>query len=352
MQCPVIRNMLLCSLAVALSACSSSGPVVTRSFVADGEYDSEFPTTPTSSYLERMGESIQRLNAVAYYKTYFFGPQERFRLTDVGEAVLSAHEATSVYANSTTSGTATVIVSGSRRIAFLTCAHIVAFPDTLTAYFPGADRKPSPYVATVSILKRTALYVATLPEGGTVEVLALDRANDLAIVGHRYESSQLLMPPVLPYALGKSDELRWGTFLYLYGYPAGIKVVTRGIVSSPNKDKKHSFVVDAVFGRGFSGGICLALRDGVPNFEVVGLIKMVPAHSSYVLTPGREHESDEIDLDLPYTGQIFIERRTEIEYGITQAISAETVREFLDSHMLDLSQLGYPLERSFLGTDR
>ncbi len=352
MLCPVIRSLLLCSLVVALSACSSAERSAPRSSIADGMYDSEFPSTPSSSYLERIGESVQRLNSIAYYKTYFFGPQEHFRLAEVNAAVLNAHEQNSVYANSSTSGTATIIASGSQKIAFLTCAHIVAFPDTLIAYFPGPDRKPSPYVATFSILKRTALYVATLPEGGTVEVLALDRANDLAVVGHAYETSQPIMPPVLGYPLGNSEELHWGTFLYLFGYPAGTKVVTKGIVSSPDKDRRHSFIVDAVFGRGFSGGICLAIRDGIPNFEVVGLIKMVPAHTSYVLTPGRDRETDEIDLDLPYTGQVFIERRTEIEYGISQAISAETVREFLESHMIDLAQLGYSIDRTFLGNDR
>ncbi len=352
MPCPAIRTLLVSCVVIVFSSCSSVEHSASRSPIADGEYDSEFPSTPSSSYLERIGESVQRLNSIAYYKTYFFGPQEHFRLEDVNNAVLNAHEQTSVYSNSSTSGTATIIYSGSRKIAFLTCAHIVAFPDTLVAYFPGPDRKPSPYVATFSLLKRTALYVATLPEGGTVDVLALDRVNDLAVVGHSYETSQPLLPPVLAYPLGSSEELHWGTFLYLFGYPAGTKVVTKGIVSSPDKDRRHSFIVDAVFGRGFSGGICLAIRDGIPNFEVVGLIKMVPAHTSYVLTPGRDHEADEIDLDLPYTGQMFIERRTQIEYGISQAISSETVREFLESHLLDLSQLGYSIDRVFLGKDR
>ncbi len=352
MPYPVLRTLLLCCLAFAVWSCSTVQPSVSRAPVVDGKYDSEFPSSPTSSYLERIAESVQRLNSIAYYKTYFFSPQEKFRATDINDGVLNAHEHNSVYANSSTSGTATIISSSSRKIAFLTCAHIVAFPETLITFFPGPDRNPSPFVATLSVLKRTALYVATLPEGGTVDVLALDRVNDLAVVGHTYESSQPLLPPVLSYPLGSSEELQWGTFLYLFGYPAGTKVITRGIVSSPNKDKRHSYVVDAVFGRGFSGGICLALRDGVPNFELVGMIKMVPAHTSYVLTPGRDRQADELDLDLPYTGQIFIERRTEIEYGITQAISAETIRDFLDSHLLDLSQLGYSIDRKFLGTDR
>ncbi len=344
---PVIRFAFLSCIAAFFASCSTTVPVSSRTPFADGRYDSEFPSTPVSSYIDRIGESVQRINAIAYYKTYFFSPQERFRSADINDAIIKAHDHDAVYSNTSTSGTATVIMSGARRIALLTCAHVVSFPETLLTYFPGPDRKPSEYVASVSVLKRTALYVATLPEGGTIEVLAIDPSVDLAVVGHAFDVSQQLLPPVFGYPLGNSEELDWGTFVYLFGFPSGNKVLTKGIVSSPNKDRRHSFIVDAVFGRGFSGGICLALRDGVPNFELVGLVKMVPAHTSYVLTPGRQNEPDEIDLDFPYTGQIYVERRTEIEYGVIQAISAETVREFLESHQLDLSQMGYAIDRSF-----
>jgi hypothetical protein len=346
---PVIRVTLVLFLALPLASCSSVPPVSGRGQVLDGRYDSEFPSSPVSSYLDRIAESVQRLNAVAYYKTYFFTEQERFRAKEIGEAVISAHEHDAVYSNSSTSGTALVLTSTNHRIALLTCAHVVSFPETLWTYFPGPDRRPSDFVASLSILKRTALYIATLPDGGAVDVLILDRARDLAVVGHTYESSQPRLPSVFPYPLGSSEELDWGTFLYLFGFPSGNKVVTRGIVSSPNKDRTHAFLVDAVFGRGFSGGICLALRDGPPHFEMVGMIKMVPARTSYVLTPGHQNEVDELDLDFPYTGKIFVERRTEIDYGITQAISAETVRDFLESHQVDLSQMGYTFDRMFLG---
>jgi hypothetical protein len=348
-MCPVIRVTPVLLVALFLLSCSSMPPASGRAPIIDGQYDSEFPSTPVSSYLERIGEAVQRINAIAYYRTYFFTPQERFRDADINGAVIQAHDRDAVYSNSSTSGTGVVLVSTSHKIALLTCSHIVSFPETLLTFFPGPDRRPSEFVASVSILKRTALYVATLPEGGTIEVLVMDRGMDLAVVGHSYESSQPHLPPVFAYPLGSSEQLQWGTFVYLFGFPAGNKVVTRGIVSSPNKDRRHAFIVDAVFGRGFSGGICLALRDGVPNFELVGLIKMVPARTSYVLTPGHQKEADEIDLDFPYTGPIYVERRTEIEYGVTQAISAESLKDFLESHEVDLSQMGYSFDRRFLG---
>ena len=72
----------------------------------------------------------------------------------------------------------------------------------------------------------------------------------------------------------------------------------------------------------------LALRDGVPNFELVGVVRQVSAHSSFVLVPGRE-EGYEYDPGVPYTGTVFPERLTEIDHGMTQVTSAEMIGEFL-----------------------
>ena len=65
----------------------------------------------------------------------------------------------------------------------------------------------------------------------------------------------------------------------------GHKMITRGIVSNTRDDKSDSFLIDALFNRGFSGGIILAIRDGVPNFELVGMAKSVSAKNEYLLTP-------------------------------------------------------------------
>jgi hypothetical protein len=70
-------------------------------------------------------------------------------------------------------------------------------------------------------------------------------------------------------------------------------------------------------------------------------VKLVAAHTSYVVTPGREYGSVEFDSSVPYTGNVYVERKTEIEYGITQAISVERIREFLEENSTLLSTMGY-----------
>ena len=148
---------------------------------------------------------------------------------------------------------------------------------------------------------------------------------------------------VFRYPFGAARELEWGSFVYLFGYPSGYKMVTKGIVSSPRKDRFDTFLIDAVFSRGFSGGIALAIRDGVPNFELVGMVKLVSARTSYVLVPEKDDGVVEYDPTVPYDGQIFVERKTEIEYGVTQAISVEMIRDFLESHRASLKAQGYDL---------
>jgi hypothetical protein len=99
--------------------------------------------------------------------------------------------------------------------------------------------------------------------------------------------------------------------------------------------------VDAVFTPGFSGGIALAIRDGVPNFELVGIVKLVSGRSSFVLVPPVEDGMPDYDPLVPYTGDLYVLKRTEIEYGIVQAVPVETILEFIDAHRRDLASRGY-----------
>jgi hypothetical protein len=340
----VVTCFCIAVFSAGLLSCSSTAPRGAGAVLTDGKYDTEFPTQPAAKYLTRIVESVLRLNSVVYYRTYFFGDQERVTRKSLTEEILRAHEYNAVYSSSSTSGTSTVIESNGRQIALLTCAHLVAYPDTVFSFLAGPEKRPSEFISSVSVQQRMELYVATLPEGGVLTLLAIDKEKDLAVVGRQFESFQALLPPPIGFPFGKSAELDWGTFVYLVGYPSGNKILTRALVSSPNKDHQQSFLVDAVFGRGFSGGICLALRDGIPNFEIVGMIKSVPAHVSYVLTPGRENAVEELDFSRPFRGNAYIDKQVDIEYGTSQALSAEVIVEFLADHKSELLDSGFRIE--------
>lgn len=335
------RILLIAILPLLLLACGPSAYKTVYPTLSDGAYDSEFPYKSSSRQLEQIMESVKRISCIAYYKMYTFAAEDRVKLRDVTDELLERHEKTSVFTNNSTSGTGTVICSSGRRLAMLTCAHVVGFPDTVVTYHIDADRRLTDNVASIAFKKRQSNYVAMLPEGGEMSIVAMDRDADLAVLGTELNVLPSLPIPAFSYPLGSAKELDWGAFVYLFGYPSGYKMVTKGIVSSPNKDKYGSFLLDAVFTRGFSGGICLAIRDGIPNFELVGMVKLVSAHTSYVLTPGKDFGSVEFDSSVPYTGNVYVERKTDIEYGISQAIPVERIREFLEQNSVQLSNRGY-----------
>jgi len=336
-----LRRILVLFPAFLTLSCSSTVFKDVYPTLLDGQYDSEFPYRSSSKQLEQIAETVKMLTTIAYYKTFSFAEEERVRATDITPEFIKKHDGSAVYVNKSLSGTATIIWAGGRRVALLTCAHIVAFPDTALSYHIGPDRHPTPFIKTLSVKERQMNFVGILPEGGELEILAMDPGIDVAVLGKQFESVPAVPLPVFSYPVGRASELEWGSFVYLFGYPSGYRIVTKGIVSNPNRDKRGSFLVDAVFGGGFSGGIAIAIRDGVPNFELVGIVKMVSARSSYILTPRRDDGAVEFDPTVPYSGEIFVERHTDIEYGVTQAVPVEAILDFLSANSAAFEARGY-----------
>ena len=101
------------------------------------------------------------------------------------------------------------------------------------------------------------------------------------------------------------------------------------------------FLIDAVFNRGYSGGIVLAIRDGVPNFELVGLVRSVPAEYEYIVRPlTMEHDMDYNPL-IPYNGETYVDKIQTLRMGITKVIGIEIVKEFIDKNKEFLLSEGY-----------
>lgn len=107
-------------------------------------------------------------------------------------------------------------------------------------------------------------------------------------------------------------------------------MISKGIVSSPNLDGSGTFLIDAVFNRGFSGGIVLAIRDGVPNFELVGLVRSIPADSEFVLRPAQQSGNKSFNPALPYKGEVFVDQQKTMKYGVTRVIPIEIIAEFIE----------------------
>ncbi len=325
-----------------LDSCSTSYEKIYPT-LNDGKYDSEFPYKSSSSELERISESVQRINCTAFYKVYHFKEENEISYDQLNENVLKEKAETEAFGNNSLSGTAFTVSSENGAIALITCAHIVSFPDTMIAYRANPDGSASPYIESISIKDKQNIYVAGFPEGSEVELLAKDDQDDIAILGRKYSAQTGFRIPVFPYPLGKSKELEWGTFVYLFGYPINYQMVTKAIVSSPNRDSEGSFLVDAVVNPGFSGGLVLAIRDGVPHFEMVGMVQWVPEEEEIFLAPQKLNGGKTYNAFFPYKGDIFPKQHKNIKYGITKIISVEAIKEFLYKNRLKLKSEGYEI---------
>jgi hypothetical protein len=259
--------------------------------------------------------------------------------TDLG----SIAAATDVFTESV-GGTAMTIAYNGQTIAYLSCAHIVDYPDTVINYYPYPDNN---YVQVVGIKARQQNNISSSPAGGKLEVLAIDKKNDIAILGKEVSSPIIENLKVLTYPMGKSEELEWGSFVYIMGYPLGHAMITRAIVSDPGRIKKGSFLIDAVFNKGFSGGPVIAVRDGVPNFEIVGMVRSSAAVNKHYLKPAETENIAEMNFNEPYQGKLKIESEKDIQYGITFSVTTEMLRDFYKKNRKALMDQGYDLDVFF-----
>ncbi len=307
----------------------------------DQYYDSEFPNSNGSKQLEEISNTIYRINSIAFYKAYIFDENSKLKLKDLNDDVIKDRSIKSTYLDKSSSGTGTVIYSFNGKVALLTCAHVIEFQDTIISYYSDKKGTFTDEVQSIAFKTKQFIYVASFPEGSEVKEILSDKENDIAILGNDYGSRYALSFPVFNYPFGKAKELKWGNFVYLMGFPLNYKIISKAIVSSPNYDHNGSYFIDAVVNRGYSGGIVLAVRNGVPNFELAGIIEWVPEENENILLPAQLDESMKYNPLVPYKGDIFVKQEKFLRYGITKVIPTEMIVDFLKSNESYFLQQGY-----------
>lgn len=312
----------------------------------DGRYDTEFPYKSCAKELEKISQSIRKLSSIAYYRSYIFKPEASITVDHIRVNDYKKYISREIYYNNSVIGTATVIYYMRSHIALLTCAHIVNFPDTVYTYYYDENMEKSPFIQSVSFKVKQNNFVADLPERGELEILAMDVKIDIAILGMIFKEYSSYPISVFDYPFGKANELEWGSFVYIMGYPKGNKMVTRGIVSQPNRDGDGTFIVDALFNRGFSGGIVMAIKDGVPNFELVGVAGSAAADFFQYIAPPEGFNKLEYSNHVPYEGDVYVKLEKQLNYGITFVVPSEQISDFMKKNLDILKDKGFNI--SFL----
>lgn len=338
------RTLVMFAAILFLVSCKSAIYKVAYPALSDGRYDSEFPYKSSSDQLEEITNSVKMLNSVAYYTAYVFDYESMIRKKDINQKVLDEKNIDIGRFDRTASGTATIVSSQFGSVVLLTCAHIVDFPDTIISYFKTPSGYNTGYIESISIKDKQVNYIPEFPSGGEVDVLVRDDKLDLALLGRHFGKDHIGKFDVFNYPIGKAKELNWGSFVYAIGFPMNYKMLSKGIVSSPNKDKRGSFLIDAVFNKGFSGGVVLAIRDGVPNFELVGLVNTVPIMRQFVLTPKNPSRRRVYNPIVPYKGEAYLQEMMNIRYGVTKVISVETIIDFIQNNWKTVLTKGYNMK--------
>jgi len=241
-------------------------------------------------------------------------------------------------------GSGTILAAGKSKIVLLTCAHVVNSPDTLISYFETTDEDPTRCIQSISLKEKQENWVKDLSACGSFNVLASDDLTDIALLGQNCERlTDTVMS--LPYPAGRARDLGWGSFVYIFGYPLGNQVVTHGITSPSPKRPSGEFFIDALLNKGYSGGIIMALRNGLPNFELVGMVKTVNSTREEFLKPASgEQRKPEW---LPYSGEIFTGKIDHIQYGLNVVVTAEEILDFYKNNRHTIHSRGYNLDGFF-----
>lgn len=331
--------LLIIFSAMVFISCSSSETAQNGAIVED--YTTIFPNKDVAIELEQISQSLKLINNLTFYKAYLYNDStitdENLDDFDLLEKSVSVNTI-----SKTSSGTGAIVSVSGNNVALLTVAHIVSYPDTIISYFT-ATEKPSKYIESILYKERQKIY-SDLPEGGMLKIIAIDDKNDIAIVGNTFEVVNPIRFPIFNFNFGKAKELKWGSFVYILGFPMHNKMVTNGIVSNPNYDNTGNFLVDALINRGSSGGLVLAIRGSAPNFELVGIVSSVPAEKRFVLTPNNPTRDINFLPGTKYTGEMAVEQLDAIKYGIGRIVSSEKVLEFIKKNEATLYNQGYILK--------
>lgn len=306
------------------------------------EYTSAFPTKDISANISDVFRSVRRITISGIYRIFYF-EEEPVTLPQIRGADLMQLSSRSTTKEESVAGTAISIAQDSRFISLLTCAHTVQFPDTLIEYVETGDLPENEYIRSVAVKFTQHNLVYGERHLAPFEVKSVDPVKDLALIQVQKQQEPNLQIPPLSIQLGNSKDLKWGSFLYIAGYPRGRAVVTRAIVSDPNRTSRGDFLTDGLFNQGMSGGIILASRDHYSSFEWVGMTNTASAEEEHILVPAPNRSTSD-KLTEPYDGPVYQEKKVRIAYGVTQSIPTGDIADFLDGNrqLLQASAVGFP----------
>ena len=139
---------LIISLSIIFISCGSTETNEATPFV--DEYTTIFPNNDVADELELISKSIRLINNLTFYRSYTFY-DSTITVDNLTDFDLLERAAFTNTLSKTSSGTGSIISISGNKIALLTAAHIVSYPDTIYAYYSTNGRK-SKYIESILFL--------------------------------------------------------------------------------------------------------------------------------------------------------------------------------------------------------
>jgi len=189
--------------ALIFISCSSFETIKTDKIV--DEYTTIFPNKDVANELEQISQSLKLINNLTFYKVYsFLDSTVTNENMDDFDLLQKANSVNTI--SKTSSGTGAIISISGNKVAILTVAHIISYPDTIISYFTNFG-KQSKYIESILYKERQKIY-SDLPEGGMLKIIAMDEKNDIAIVGNSFDNITPLKFSIFKFNFGKAKELK------------------------------------------------------------------------------------------------------------------------------------------------
>jgi S1-C subfamily serine protease len=216
--------------------------------------------------------------------------------------------------------------------------------DTVLVYQDGLKAAKNAPLKSVSILNKVEYLVFDAPKLSSFSVLSRNKADDLALIKTELpdERTEPFTVETLKMNLGNEKWMQWGSLVYALGYPMGYKMLTKGLISDPDKESNFYTLSDIQFNPGISGGLVMSIRGDTHAFEWIGMASSASSTVEYVLRP-RENALNEKEDFQVYTDTLFVQRKVAVNQGITRSIKASSIRRFLDESASILSANGFDL---------
>ncbi|RMF63298.1 MAG: serine protease [Calditrichaeota bacterium] len=228
------------------------------------------------------------------------------------------------------------------RYTILTSSHLVSPDDTTDVYYLDEDGNETDILYARYIVTRTDIWVRGKSNWrAAATLLADDPTDDLAII---VSTTNNALGPAFKNPLGYDANLGWGDWVFLFGFPRGVKQMTGGWVSE--SPYRGTLAVDAVVRFGFSGGPVFSISRKDGKLAFVGLIKSVPRSTfDYIGYEGTLPVGSQLtvaDLD-----KLVLRRQLLVEYGTAYFVAPKTIKQFMQLARAPLENANIKLDERY-----